>query len=44
MIRVIQGAKGVLTCGKKVLSKLDFRPNNMVGREKRREIEKEGKS
>ena len=36
MIKVIQRANGVLTCGQKVLSKLDFRPNNSVGRKKRR--------
>ena len=35
MIREIQGANGVLTCGKIVLSKLDFRPKNMVGRGKK---------
>ena len=40
VIRVIQGANGVLTCGQKVLSKLDFRSNNMVGKKKRRESEK----
>ena len=34
VIRVIQGANGVLTCGQKVLSKLDFRSNNMVGKKK----------
>ena len=39
VIRVIQGANGVLTCGQKVLSKLDFRSNNMVGK-KIREREK----
>ena len=42
VIRVIQGANGVLTCGQKVLSKLDFRPNNSVGREKEKEKEKRG--
>ena len=40
VIRVIQGANGVLTCGYRVLSKLDFRPNNSVGREKGGEREK----
>ena len=34
VIGVIQGANGVLTCSKKVLSKLDFRPNNSGGRQK----------
>ena len=34
VIRVIQGANEVLTCGQKVLSKLDFRPKNLVGRER----------
>ena len=44
VIRVIQGANGVLTCGQKVLSKLDFRPKNLVGREKEKEKEKRGES
>ena len=45
VIRVIQGANGVLTCDKKkVLSELDFRPNNTVGREERREREKGGEN
>ena len=44
VIRVIQGANGVLTCGQKVLSKLDFRPNNSVGREKEKEKENRGES
>ena len=34
VIRVIQGANRVLTSGQKVLSKLDFSSNNLVGREK----------
>ena len=36
VIREIQGANGVLTCGQKVLSKLDFRPSNSVGRVKKK--------
>ena len=41
VIRVIQEANGVLTCDKKkVLSELDFRQKNTVGREERREGEK----
>ena len=43
VLRVIEGANGVLTCGKKkVLSKLDFRPNNSGGREKGRKERKNG--
>ena len=45
VIRVIQEANGVLTCDKKkVLSELDFRLKNTVGREERREGEKGEKS
>ena len=40
VIRVIQGANGVLTCDQRVPSKLDFRPNNMVGRGKKERREK----
>ena len=42
VIRVIQGANGVLTCGQKVLSKLDFRPKNTEEREEMREKRKGG--
>ena len=42
VIRVIQGANGVLTWGQKVLSKVDFRPNNTVEREEMREKRKWG--
>ena len=42
VIRVIQGANEVLTCGQKVLSKLDFRPKNWVGREREKK-EKRGR-
>ena len=44
VIRVIQGANRVLTSGQKVLSKLDFSSNNLVGREKGGEREKGEKS
>ena len=40
VIREIQGANEVLTCGQKVLSKLDFRLNNLVEREKIKERKK----
>ena len=36
VIREIQGANGVLTCGQKGLSKLDFEPSNSVGMEKKK--------
>ena len=41
VIRVIQGANGVLTT-QKVLSKLEFRPNNTIGRGKKEEKRKGG--
>ena len=44
VIRVIQGANGVLTCGQKVLYKPDFRPNNSVGRGKRKGEREKGRN
>ena len=41
VIRVIQGANGVLTCDQKVLSKLDFRPNKSIEERKAKKIKRE---
>ena len=43
VIREIQGANGVLTCGQRVLFKLDFRPNNSVGREREKKRKEKGR-